>query len=128
MFEQKSTTDDAAVYAPGASIDDGAFALRVRDDSMVDTAGSLSFPIDCIIVVDPSVTAAPGDHIVVRLKGAKEATFRKLDFDGESHFLMPLNPRYPIAPMPEDARIVGVVVQMSIAVVPGIKRVEVAHG
>jgi SOS-response transcriptional repressor LexA len=95
-----------------AAVDDDAFALRIRDDSMVDSAAPFSFPVDSIIVVDPSVTAAPGDHVVVRLKEAQEAIFRQLDFDGENHFLKPLNPLYPVAPLPLDARIVGVVVQV----------------
>jgi SOS-response transcriptional repressor LexA len=123
MFEQKAAAAEApSVYAPDASIGDGVFALRVRGDSMVDNAGSPSFPDGCIIVVDPTVKAMPGDHVVVRLPAVEEAVFKKLElFDGQLH-LKPLNSRYPIAPMPLDARIVGVVVKISVAVVPGIKR------
>jgi SOS-response transcriptional repressor LexA len=98
-----------------ADVGDDAFVLRIRDDSMV-SAGGLSFPVGSIIVVDPSVTAAPGDHVVVRFKDAQEATFRQLDFDGENHFLKPLNPRYAVAPMPLDAKICGVAVQVQEAV------------
>jgi SOS-response transcriptional repressor LexA len=100
-----------------AAVGDDAFALRIQDDSMVDGAGEFSFRVGSIIVVDPSITAAPGDHVVVvRFKGIEEATFRQLDFDGENHFLRPFNSRYPASPMPDDARIIGVAVQVQEAV------------
>ena len=40
----------------------------------------------------------------------REAVFKQLEFDGERYFLKPLNPRYPISPMADDAKIIGVVV------------------
>jgi SOS-response transcriptional repressor LexA len=81
---------------------------------MVDSAGGLGFPDGCIIVVDPTVTAMPGDHVIVRLKTADEAIFRKLECDGDLRFLKPLNPAYPNMPLSSDAKIAGVVVQVNI--------------
>lgn len=91
-------------------ISERAFALRVRGDSMVSSTGGPSFPDGCIIVVDPSVTATHGDNVVVQLLAAGEAVFKVYEFDGGKYFLKPLNSRYPIDPMPEGARIIGVVV------------------
>lgn len=101
--------DQACVFAAG-SIGDAAFALRVRGDSMVDPAGGRSYPEGCIIVVDPARKAKPGDRVIVKNKSAAEAVFKQLEFDGERYFLKPLNPRYPISPMADDAKIIGVVV------------------
>jgi SOS-response transcriptional repressor LexA len=116
-------TDATVVYNVDTStVDESAFALRVRGDSMVDNAGSPSFPDGCIIVVDPSITAMPGDNVVVRLPAVEEAVFKTLElFDGKLQ-LKPLNSRYPIAPMPEGARIIGVVVQVTTTIVPRARR------
>lgn len=113
MMDSTALADsDAWVVHPDASIDRRAFALRVQGDSMVSSEGSPSFPDGCIIVVDPSVIAMPGDHVVVRLPAVEWAAFKKLElFDGK-RYLKPLNPGYPGAPMPDDAQIIGVVVSV----------------
>jgi SOS-response transcriptional repressor LexA len=118
MVSQALDGEDASVVYADASIGEGAFALKVRGDSMVDSSGGLSFPDGCMIVVDPTVKAAPGDHVVVRVPAALEAIFKTLEFDGQQYFLKPLNARYPIAPMPPDAEIVGVVVSVQTAIQP----------
>ena len=79
------------------------FALRVRGDSM-----EPKFPDGCIIIVEPEEVAINGSFIVVNRNGS-EATFKQLVQDGSKTFLKPLNPRYPILEIPEDARICGVV-------------------
>lgn len=95
-------------------LDQGAFALRVRGDSMVSSDGKPSFPEGCIIIVEPIGPAGPrpGQHVIVQLSTAKEAVFKKLvEFDGQL-WLKPLNSQYPIAPLPADAHILGVVVSV----------------
>jgi SOS-response transcriptional repressor LexA len=122
MDSHVSVDDDATVVYADASVGQGAFALRVRGDSMVDSAGSLSFPDGCIIVVDPTIPPMPGDNVVVKLPAVEEAVFKTLElFDGKQH-LKPLNSRYPIAPMPEDAKIIGVVVAVQTAITPRARR------
>lgn len=109
------------VNAP-PSASSASFALRVRGDSMVDTAGGLSFPSESIIVVDPHITPLPGYPVVVKLKTADEAVFKILEFDGANRYLKPLNPRYPITPMPADARIIGVVISVQLETLPNLLR------
>lgn len=87
-----------------------AYALRVRGDSMMSPTGG-GYPDGCRIVVDPGIEAAPGRRVIVRLDGVDEATFKELVLDAGQYYLKPLNPRYPMMPMPEGARIIGVVVQ-----------------
>ncbi len=88
----------------------GAFALRVRGDSMTGPPGARSYPDGCKIIVDPTIDPKPGMRVVVRLDGVDEATFKELVLDAGQYFLRALNPQYPAMPMPEDARIIGVVV------------------
>lgn len=106
-----------AVYIyTGTNVGHGAFGLKVRGESMVDTSGGTSYPDGAVIVVDPTLEAEPGDDVVVLLSTAAEAVFKRLDFDGEKKYLKPLNSRYPIAELPADAKILGVVVQVQIEV------------
>ena len=106
--------DSGAEFADApASAGAGTFALRVRGDAMVNPAGMPSFPADCIIIVDPTRTKPPlGWPVIVKLPDAPEAVFKILDsYDGK-RILKPLNPRYPIEPWPEGARVVGAVISM----------------
>lgn len=84
-------------------IKDG-FALRVQGDSM-----QPEFADGDIIVIDPH---APQDNnsYVVAIHDDK-ATFKKLVFDGETPYLKPLNPQYPLLSWDENTRIIGVVKQ-----------------
>jgi len=49
---------------------------------------------------------------VVRLDDRGEVTFKRLVIEGERRYLKPLNPNWPekIIEVPDDARIVGVVI------------------
>lgn len=85
------------------------FALRVVGDSMTNPGMGPSFPEGSCIVVEPDLRAESGDFVVVRQNGDEEATFKQLVKDGGHWFLKPLNPRYPIMGMREDATVVGVV-------------------
>lgn len=79
------------------------YALRVIGDSM-----EPKFPDGCIIIVEPEEVAQSGSFVVVRQNG-DEATFKQLISDGSQKWLKPLNPRYPIMPMSNDAVLCGVV-------------------
>lgn len=78
------------------------FALRVEGDSM-----EPDFPPGMLLIVEPEMSPLPGDYVIARNGGG--ATFKQLTRDGNDWFLKPLNPRYPIKPLPEDAVIIGVV-------------------
>ncbi|UQS92496.1 helix-turn-helix domain-containing protein [Pseudomonas chlororaphis subsp. piscium] len=87
-----------------------AFWLKVKGDSMTAPAGQ-SITEGTLILVDTEVEVAPGKLVVAKLPDSNEATFKKLVSDGGRLFLKPLNPGYPIEPVDENCRIVGVVVQ-----------------
>ena len=88
-----------------------AFALRVRGDSMENPRGRPSYPAGCIIIVDPAVTAKPGDRVIARLENTKEVTFKQYEEDAGRKYLKPLNPQYPTLEITEGATFCGVVVQ-----------------
>jgi SOS-response transcriptional repressor LexA len=97
---------------------DAPFALLVHGDSMVDTSGTVpwgpgNYPDGCMIVIDPTVDAQPGHHVVVEEEGSDHAIFRELQFDGEQYMLKPLNPLYAAKPL-LSAKIRGVVVQVQV--------------
>ena len=82
------------------------FALRVHGDSMVGSTGD-SFPEGSVLVVEPELTAEPGDYVIV-LNSKNQTTFKQLVKDGADYYLKPLNTRYPVKPL-GSAEIVGVV-------------------
>lgn len=82
------------------------YALRVEGDSM-----EPRFPAGAILIVEPEEEAKNGSFVIVRQNGS-EATFKQLIIDGGQKYLKPLNDRYPIMPMRDDAVMCGVVKQM----------------
>ncbi len=88
-----------------------AYALRVMGDSMTNPNGSPSFPEGTIIILDPERNADSGSYVVVRQNSDTECTFKQLVRDGGNFYLKPLNPRYPILQMHNDAVVCGVLVQ-----------------
>ncbi len=93
--------DRVATTAP---VRQRTFALRVENTSM-----SPDFPPGTVLIVEPDLDPRVGDYVIVA-NGAAEATFKQLVRDGDDWMLRPINPQFPVKPMPEHGRIVGVVV------------------
>ncbi len=85
-----------------APVKDHTYALRVAGDSM-----EPEFPEGMILIVEPELDPQVGDFIIVRLDG--DVTFKQLVQDSGEWYLKPLNPRYPIRPLPVGAIFCGVV-------------------
>lgn len=118
-FMDGSDIDDVELANAPPKAGVGTFALRVRGESMVNPAGMQpSYPADCVIIVDPTKRERHLSPVIVKLANVPEATFKMLEIYDGKRYLKPLNPRYPMEPMPEDARIVGVVVRMYYDYVP----------
>jgi SOS-response transcriptional repressor LexA len=101
--------NDAEIAIPSpVPVKGYTYALRVVGDSMTNPNGWPSFPEGMIVIVEPEFDHEPGDFVIVK-NGHNEATFKQLIKDGADWLLKPLNPRYPIKPMPIDATICGVV-------------------
>lgn len=99
-----------ASFACPIPISANGFALTVRGDSMSNPHAGKSYPPGTIIFVEPSAEANPSDAVIVQLPGVIEATFKILAIDSGQFFLKPLNPQYPAATLPQDAKILGKVI------------------
>jgi SOS-response transcriptional repressor LexA len=107
LAEPGSPDEEPRLIPVTCRVSRSAYALKVQGDSMEPV-----FPNGSIIIVDPAGDARQGAYVVMRLDDAKEATFKQLIEDGGSRLLKPLNPRYPIMPIRENATLCGVVRQM----------------
>lgn len=86
-------------------IDESAFLLRVRGDSMT---GAHILPDD-LVLIRPQQTANNGDLVAALL--GDEATVKKLHIEDNRITLLPANPLYePIILQDTDARIIGKVI------------------
>lgn len=88
-----------------------SYALRIEGDSM-QSDGPVSFPDGWIITIDPDKQPENGSFVVVRLEGDKKATFKQLVIDGDRKYLKPLNERYPVLEVNEEAVFCGVLKQL----------------
>lgn len=85
------------------------YALQVLDDSM-----EPEFPLNCIIVIEPSEVCASGAYVIISVEG--ERLFRQWirDASGQAR-LVALNPAYPGLPLDgTHHKIEGVIVQRNI--------------
>lgn len=85
------------------------YALQVLDDSM-----EPEFPLNCIIVIEPSEVCASGAYVIISVDG--ERLFRQWirDGSGQARLVAP-NPRYPAIPLDgTHHKIEGVIVQRNI--------------
>lgn len=87
-----------------------AFWLPVTGDAMTAPSG-LSIAAGMMILVDPALSAEPGNLVVAQWADRPHATFRQLLEESGQRYLVPLNPTYPKQRFDADCRILGVVVQ-----------------
>lgn len=89
----------------------GMYALRVKGNSMTSPSG-LSVPEGMIIIVDPTARAENGDLVIAKDGDKGKATFKKLYFDGDDTYLVPLNPDLKPKLIKHELHVCGVVVAM----------------
>ncbi|BBL71098.1 LexA family protein [Methylogaea oryzae] len=99
--------DEHKSIAVTCKVGRNAYALQIKGDSMEPV-----FPNGSYIVVDPDLEPRPGNYVVVRLNETHEATFKQLIVEGGIQYLKPLNPRYPIMEVRQEASFCGVVRHM----------------
>jgi len=91
------------------------FALKVEGESMLSFGATRSYPVGCLIFVDPDVEISPGDAVVAKLPLSTKGTFKILVEDAGRRYLQPLNPQYPMIEVTEDIEIRGKVIGTFIA-------------
>ncbi|OKA29297.1 peptidase S24 [Pseudomonas versuta] len=91
-------------------ISPNGYALRIVGDSMTNPGPGRSYPIDCIIFVDPEVQASPGDRVIARVPRTNDVTFKVLTSDAGKTYLRPINPQYPIIDITDEVNVCGKVI------------------
>jgi SOS-response transcriptional repressor LexA len=111
----------------------GLLALELHDASMADVSGTVpwgpgNYPDGgrCTVVFDPTADARPGDPVVVAMEGSDDAIFRLLEREGEQFVLRPINLAYATTPLPLNAKIRGVMVQVHILTDAGMRQERTA--
>jgi SOS-response transcriptional repressor LexA len=95
--------------ATTARVSKRAFALRIEGDSMAPKV-----PEGAIVIFDPDKDYRHGSLVLAKRVGDQNGTFKQLWYDGDTAYLRPLNERYPIMPMPPDAKIIAVAVRLEL--------------
>lgn len=86
----------------------GAFALRVRGDSMTALGLGKSYPEGSIIFVNPERRApVNGERVIAKLEGSDEVTFKVYKNEDGRQWLQPLNPAH--LPIRDEFRVLGTV-------------------
>lgn len=86
----------------------GAFALRVRGDSMTVAGVGKSYPEGSIIFVNPERRApVNGERVIAKLDGSDEVTFKVYKNEDGRQWLQPLNPAH--LPIRDEFRVLGTV-------------------
>ena len=102
---------DAETWLPCiAGHSEGAYALRVRGDSMTAPSGnSRTYPQGCVIFIDPGKKAPNnGDRVIAKLCGTDEVTFKIYKNEDGRQWLQPLNPSHE--PIRDEFTVLGTVI------------------
>lgn len=86
-----------------------SYAIQLSDSTM-----QPRFVEGTLLIIDPKYSPENQDFIVAQIYHQKKSTFKQFLIDGESHYLKPLNPDFPIIKMTPNDRILGTMVQARI--------------
>lgn len=114
LVDALSVGDSERMVETTADVGPFGFALTVTGYSMVSPTGPHSFPPGTILFVNPDIEPQVGRYVIVRQNGDTEFTFKRLARDAGRWILEPLNPKYDVIQLGEDAHICGVVVKAEI--------------
>ncbi|EGQ8054305.1 LexA family transcriptional regulator [Vibrio alginolyticus] len=92
------------------------FWLRVQGDSMTSPVGT-SIPEGMLVLIDTERDHDNGSLVVAKLTDVNEATFKKFVRDSGQEYLKPLNPNYPMMPINDNCRIIGVAVDAKLKLI-----------
>lgn len=87
--------------------------LQVCGDAMSSSAPNTpSFPAGTIIIIDPQLPPENGKYVIAtHLESPEELIFKQYIKDGGRTYLKSLNPQYPLLPLTNQIKILGVVIQ-----------------
>jgi SOS-response transcriptional repressor LexA len=83
------------------------YALQVTDNSM-----EPEFPMNCIVIVDPSGACNDGQYIFVEYDGVR--WFRRFKVIDGDKYLLPINIEYPEIKLDNSYDVIGIIVQKNV--------------
>lgn len=93
-----------------------AFWLEVEGESMTSPAG-LSIPEGTFVLFDTGRDPVNGSLVIAKLVDDNEATFKKLIIEGSTRYLKGLNPAWPLTPINDNCKIIGVAIETKMRLV-----------
>ena len=85
------------------------YALQIQGDDTYDVRAGTGIPPGAYVIIDPALPGDVGDVVVIRLRTG--AVLRQIVVSAGVRYMKPLNPQYPIEPMPRHAVHAGVAVR-----------------
>jgi transcriptional regulator with XRE-family HTH domain len=93
-----------------------ATSLKVSDDAFALKIESKSFPppfyYDSTIIIDPNKSCNEGDIILIEAPNSSQTLMRRVFYDGDTMYLMPLKENIPPALYRENMKVCGVIVEV----------------
>ncbi len=99
-------------YSPHTAYSPDAFAVKVTGDSMANPQSTPTAPEGSIVVVDPNKDHKNGDIVFASVN--EHQTLKVYVKDSGREYLAPLNPKYPMIELADDAEILGTAVEIKI--------------
>jgi SOS-response transcriptional repressor LexA len=98
--------------ATALRVQDNAYFVRMKDDSMHNPSGSPCIPKDSLVLIEPSTTNKPNSIVLVRLPDNQGVVIKLLVADGPNRYLQSLNPIYQPIIIDNQSSIIGVARQV----------------
>ncbi|BEO71854.1 prophage repressor CI [Serratia marcescens] len=108
-----STNDLNSWIESDAELVGDGFWISVPDESMSSSSG-LSIPQTAFVLFDTNRDLKNGDLVAIKFNSSERATFKKYVEEPGLKFLKSLNPLWPIIPITEDFKILGIAVEAKI--------------
>ncbi|MHB9807041.1 LexA family protein [Pantoea ananatis] len=99
-----------------ADIKGEGFWIKVEGDSMTAPMG-VSIPEGTYVLFDTGRKPINSSLVIAKLADHDETTFKKLVIDGGQKYLKGLNPQWPMVPVDDNCRIIGVAVQATMLLI-----------
>jgi SOS-response transcriptional repressor LexA len=103
-------TEVSSWIACPIEIGKAAFALTVENDSMTNPGVGATYPLGCIIFVNPEAIVSAGDKVIASVPDSDQLTFKIFTEDAGRNFLRPINPQYPVIDITGNVFIFGKIV------------------
>lgn len=96
------------------SISPNSYALTIDNRTL-----PIPFSYNSVIIIDPDFEPQDGSYVVVYRASDQSTTIKKLSFDGNDQWLVPLNPKINAILYDKDFTLCGVIIQANVPLITG---------